>query len=283
MVLDHQTIEKIKSLVYQRPRNINELAHALGKNWRTVDRYVDEIMQRTGNLRTHTFRGGTRGALKIVYWNNTEKIYSSDVQEQLFKQIEIGVEKSDFSPFEIYQYVDADKRSAIAEEIENEKTYQYSVETLAPHFASAQKEICVFAGNLAFIHLKHNKKTIFEYMEECVERKVPIKIITLINLIDLENVERVLALNAGLREPLIKVRHAITPLRAYIFDDAVMKLGEITSGAKKKGQIQNMLAVYYEIRDAEWVAWMQKLFWKNFQGAIKSNLRIENLKSVRRT
>ena len=49
----------------------------------------------------------------MVYWNNTEKIYSTDVQEKLFKQIEAGIDKSDFSPFEIYQFVDAEKRKAV--------------------------------------------------------------------------------------------------------------------------------------------------------------------------
>ena len=115
MVLDTQTMEKIKALVYQRPRNINEIAIALNKNWRTVDRYIEEITQKTGSIKTLTFREGTRGALKIVYWNNTEKIYSTDIQEELFKKIEMGISKSDFSPFEIYQYIDSDKRKGYYE------------------------------------------------------------------------------------------------------------------------------------------------------------------------
>ena len=87
MVLDNKTIEKIKSLVYQKPCTIQEIAQTLEKNWRTANRYVKQIMLRTGQIRVRTFREGTRGAIKIVYWNNTEKIYSTDVQEKLFKNL----------------------------------------------------------------------------------------------------------------------------------------------------------------------------------------------------
>ena len=281
-MLDAQTTEKIKALVYQRPRNINELALILNKNWRTVNRYIEEIMLRSGSIKTLTFREGTRGALKIVYWNNTEKIYSSDVQEQLFKQIEAGIEKSDFSPFEIYQYIDADQRQAYYEKITNEKDYSYRIETLAPHFVSTEKEICIFAGNLAFINLVYKKRTLLEYMKEVVKKKILIKVITNINLVDMDNIEAILSLNAGLKEPLVELRHAITPLRAYIFDNRILKMGEIAKSQGKKGQMQEVVAIYYEVRDQEWIDWMQKVFWKKFQNAIPSNLRLESVKSIRK-
>ncbi|MFC1723767.1 hypothetical protein ACFL0V_06510 [Nanoarchaeota archaeon] len=282
MVLETKTIEKIKSLVYQKPRSINDLANALGKNWRTANRYVEEIMLKTGIIKTRTFREGTRGALKIVYWNNTEKIYSTDVQEKLFKQIEAAISKSDFSPFEIYQYVDADMRYSYFEKIEDEKNYNYNIQTLAPHFESAEKSVSIFAGNLAFIHLKHKKKQILDYIKDCVKRKVVIKIITNINIVDLKNVEEVLSLNVGLKEPLVEIRHNISPLRAYVFDDHIIKLGEVVVGQQKSGQLKSKLAVYYEIRDPAWIEWMQKLFWKKFQNSIMSSMRIENLNTIRR-
>ncbi len=282
MVLDNKTVEKIKSLVYQKPRSINDIATALSKNWRTANRYVEEIMLRTGTIKTRTFRGGTRGALKVVYWNNTEKIYATDVQEKLFKQIELGIEKTDFSPFEIYQYVDAEKRHSYYDLITGEEEYNYNIETLIPYFKSSEREICIFSGNLAFVHLKYKNKPILKYMKACVDRGIIIKIITNINIVDLENVESVIALNAGLKEPLIEIRHGITPLRAYIFDDTIIKLGEVLAGFRKKGQIQDIIAIYYEIRDLSWIEWLQKLFWKKFQNSVQSNLRVENIKSMRK-
>lgn len=280
MALDNKTIEKIKALVYSRPRNINEIAHAINKNWRTANRYIDQIMLQTGTIKTMTFREGTRGALKIVYWNNTEKIYSTDIQEKLFKQMESVIDKSDFSPFEIYQYIDPKNRKGYYEEIESEKNYDYDIKSLVPFFKITQKEIYIFAGNLAFIHLKHNKKSVFDSMKEAVKRKVMIKIITDINMGDIDNIEKVLSLNSGLREPYVEIRHEKIPLRAYIFDNIIIKLGEILSSQKKKGQVKQILALYYEVRDENWIAWMQKLFYKKFQNAIPSNIRIENLKSL---
>lgn len=282
MVLDNQTVEKIKSLVYQKPRNINDIAIAIGKNWRTADRYVEEIMQKTGTIKTITFREGTRGALKIVYWNNTEKIYSTDIQEDLFKKIESGINKSDFSPFEIYQYMDSDKRYAYYEEIQDENKYDYRIENLVPYFESAEKEVYILAGNLAFIHLKYKGKSVFEYMRECVERGIIIKIISYVNIIDLDNIEKILSLNSGLNEKLVEIRHEIMPIRAYIFDNTIAKFGEIAVGQKKKGQIQNKIALYYEFRDLDWIEWLHKLFWKKFQNAIPSNKRIENIRSIKK-
>jgi hypothetical protein len=282
MVLDNSTIEKIKSLVYQKPRTINDIAIALGKNWRTANRYIEEIILKSGQIKVTTFREGTRGALKLVYWNNTDKIYSTDIQEKLFKQIESGIDKSDFSPFEIFQFVDSDKRNAYYEEIKDEKTYDYNIKSLIPLFENAKKEILIFAGNLAFIHLKYKKKKMFDYIKDCIDRKVIIKIMTKVNIIDLENIELLLSLNSGLKENLIEIRHEITPLRAYIFDNDILKLGELQLGQGKEGQIQNKIGIYYEITDENWIDWMQKLFWKKFQNSIVVNKRIENIRALRK-
>lgn len=282
MVLDNKTIEKIKSLVYQKPRSINDIAVEIGKNWRTADRYVEEIMLKTGTIKTLVFREGTRGALKVVYWNNNDKIYSSDLQEEIFKKIELGINKSDFSPFEIYQYIDEDKRSGFYELIENEKKYDYRINDLMPYFESAEKEIQIFAGNLAFIHLKYKKKTVFDVLKECIERGVMIKIITYVNIIDLENIEKVLSLNSGLKQQMIEIRHEVMPLRGYVFDEKIVRFGEIASGQEKKGQIKEKVAFYYEIKDEEWALWISKLFWKKFQKAVSCSKRIENIRSLRK-
>lgn len=282
MVLDNNTIEKIKSLVYQKPRTINDIAIAIGKNWRTANRYVDEIILKTGTIKVITFREGSRGALKLVYWNNSEKLYSTDIQEQIFKKIELGINKSDFSPFEIYQYIDSDKRNAYYEEIKDETKYNYRIDMLIPYFENAKTEIFIFAGNLAFIHLKYNGKTMFEYIEDCVKRGVLIKIITYINLIDLDNIEKVLGLNSSFSENRVEIRHEIIPVRAYIFDEEIVKFGEIASGQNKTGQLKEKIALYYEIKDENWVLLIQKLFWKKFQNAIQSNKRIENMRTIKK-
>jgi len=66
-MLNSQTIKDIEDFVYSKPRSIQEIAEHLGKNWRTADRYVEDIEKNFGTISTRVFREGTRGALKIVY------------------------------------------------------------------------------------------------------------------------------------------------------------------------------------------------------------------------
>ena len=68
-MLDTKTIKKINDFVYTKPRTIQEIAHLIRKNWRTANNYVDKIAKESGAISVRTFRGGTRGALKIVYWS----------------------------------------------------------------------------------------------------------------------------------------------------------------------------------------------------------------------
>jgi hypothetical protein len=103
MVLDSKIAKQINDFVYTKPRSILEIAQFIGKNWRTADSYVEKISNEQGTISTRTFRGGTRGALKIVYWNTIDRIHSSSFQEKLFRKIESGIEKTDFDPLDIYQ------------------------------------------------------------------------------------------------------------------------------------------------------------------------------------
>ncbi|HSU72495.1 MAG TPA: hypothetical protein VLJ21_01450, partial [Candidatus Binatia bacterium] len=104
-MLDKDTEKKILDFVYPQPRSVQEIAHVIDKNWRTADAYIEKIAKETGQISARIFRGGTRGALKIVFWSNKERISSTEFQERLFKRIELGRKKEDFSPFELYAYV----------------------------------------------------------------------------------------------------------------------------------------------------------------------------------
>jgi hypothetical protein len=282
MSLTPHITNQIKELVYKKPRSISEIALALDKNWRTIDRYVEQIMQNSGELKTTTFRGGTRGALKIVYWNNNEHIYASDVQKELFAKIELGIEKTDFSPLDIYQYIASEKRTAYYEEISDESKYQYRLENIITYFENTNREILIFVGNLRFLNFKIKQKTILQHLENCVKRGVSIKIITNVNIIDKENVSNLLSLNIGLAQPLVVIKHAIFPLRCYIFDDSVVRFSETVTGDGRLGHPKIKIACYYELRDTEWILWLQKIFWKEFQKSIPANMRIETLQTIQK-
>src|SRR3989304_4113186 len=102
-MLHSEIVRKIEDFVYGKPRSVQEIAEHIGKNWRTADRYIDDIEKEFGTLATRVFRGGTRGALKIVYWASVEKVSPTAFQTQLEEQILKGRTKYDFSPFDIFQ------------------------------------------------------------------------------------------------------------------------------------------------------------------------------------
>ncbi|MBT7902891.1 hypothetical protein HN587_03435 [Candidatus Woesearchaeota archaeon] len=278
MVLDNKTIDKIKAFVYAKPRAVNEIAQMLGKNWRTADRYIEEISKRTGHIQMRVFREGSRGALKIVFWNNLEKIYATDIQEKLFAQMEKGIEKNDFSPIEIYQYVDPEKRDGYFEEIT--PNYQYNAETLFPLIDNAEEEVLAFSGNNSWIHLKHDGRTLLDSVRDAVKRGVIFKIITNVALLDLKNLRDILAINIQMGKEMVQVKHEITPLRAYIIDGKIAKFSEIKVPAGKKGEDKKILGVYYSIYDPEWVEWIKQVFWKKFQLALPAKKRIDSLEGL---
>ena len=76
-MLDKKTIQEIENFISNEPKSINEISIKLKKNWRTIDRYIKQIEEDYGTIQTKTFRGGTRGALKIAYLSNPEKISST--------------------------------------------------------------------------------------------------------------------------------------------------------------------------------------------------------------
>ncbi len=109
--------KKICDFVFLKPRSVDEIAKHIGKNWRTANRYIEKIMNQQGTISTRIFREGTRGALKIVFWTNIDKIHSSAFQERLFQQIKQGRDKKEFSPFNIYQHVHERKKHAFTENL----------------------------------------------------------------------------------------------------------------------------------------------------------------------
>ena len=162
-MLDNKIIKQINDFVYIKPRTVQEIALLIKKNQRTANRYVDLIAEQEGNISTRIFREGTKGALKIVHWNSIEKIHSSEFQERLFKYIESGRTKDDFSPSEIYQYVDSNKKSA---KILINKIYssKENFDDFANLLRSADSQILFFSGNLTFSNISyHDKKNFGDY------------------------------------------------------------------------------------------------------------------------
>ncbi len=274
-MLDSKTIKKINDFVYARPRSINEIAAILEKNWRTADSYVEKISKELGTLSTRTFRGGTRGALKIVYWNNVEKIHSSEFQERLFKRIEAAKGKEDFSPFDIYQYVPDNKRYAFLEEqTENKITKKQNLVNL---LRGAEKQILIFSGNLSWVTSKQDKDKILDILEEAAERNVSIKVLCKVDVESINNIKKMLEINYKIKKELIEIRHAEQPFRAFLIDEKIARFKEVKQYEnEKKGNMH----IFYEITDEEWLIWIQKIFWNIFRTSIKAEKRIKDIESI---
>jgi len=276
-MLDKKVTKKINEFVYARPRSINEVANFLGINWRTANRYVEKISSEEGTLSTRVFREGTRGALKIVFWNNIEKLHASEIQERLFRQIESGRRKEDFSPSDIFQFVDKSKKKL---KLFNEKQYNSpsKFKEFVNDLKTAERQILFFSGNLTFSNMSHHDKKIREILEELGKKKIPSKILTRVELAGISNVQDVLSINKRVGWNVIEVRHCYQPLRSTIIDDKVAIFKEVLDPKNyAEGELKEKLYILYYIYDEDWIEWLQKVFWSLFRSSLDAKMRIEEL------
>ncbi len=278
-MLKPELAKKIQEFVYVQPRTVQEIALLLKVNWRTADAYVERISKEQGTISAKTFRGGTKGALKIVFWMNAERPAVSEAQEQLLKKIEAGRKKEDFSPLDIYQFVDGKKRRAFSEVTDAEE--ETRDKNIIPLLRRATNEIYIFSGNLSLANLIHGKTHVLGILEELATRKVNIKILTRVDVAGIENVKKVLAINNRIGRDAIEIRYAEQPLRAIIIDNKLARLREVKSPEKyRSGELKGRTYIYYEIYDEDWVLWLQKVFWHFFRPAVDAKKRIEDLKTI---
>ncbi len=281
IVLDTKLTKKINDFVKTKPRTVQEVAFLIKKNWRTADRYVDKIAEDTGAIATRTFREGTRGALKVVYWQALENIHSSDLQHRLFTMIEQGRTKYDFSPLEIYQYIDAPKKRAFLEEQFDEQT---TIEhELVSHFRSTQKQILIFSGNLSFVNVVQDGIKISKLLEEMARNNISIKIIGRIDITAIKNLNKILAINDKIGKEMIEVRHVVQPLRSFIIDNRFARFKETKQPEQfHKEELSKKTCIFYEIYDADWIEWMQKVFWSMFRIGIPAQKRLESIHAIQK-
>ncbi|MDD5133288.1 MAG: hypothetical protein PHD81_01790 [Candidatus Nanoarchaeia archaeon] len=279
-MLSSEEIKKIEDFVYSKPRSIQEIAQLLNKNWRTADRYVQEIEKNYGTITTRIFRKDTRGALKIVYWSSVEKISNSIFQEQLEQEIMQGKEKEDFSAFDIYQHVSNKNKKLYSKKAINEDNAG-NLDRFLDMLIAAKKQVLFFSGNLSFIHTKTKTRRIFDTIEQLVKKGIPIKVICRIDISGRDNVEELLSLNFKYKKQLIEIRNRKQPLRATIIDNEIIDIKEIIEPTGKVKELDKRLFIFYTIKDKEWAEWMSKIFWKMFSQSIGAEKRLEELNKFR--
>ncbi len=268
-----EVINKINDFVAQKPRTIQELSQLVGKNWHTTESYVQRIIQEQGTLAMRTFREGTRGALKIVYWNVLGKNQSS-LQEMLFQRIINSKRKEEFSPFDIYQYVEENSRQCFLEKQEKNLNIK---QDLIGSIKGAQQQVLLFSGDLSWSQAKQEEVSLLKGFEELVKKNVPVKILANVDLNSLSNVQKMQEINHKYGKELIEIRHCIQPLRAFVVDNQFVRLKE--KYFLKSAEANNYL--FYSINDQEWINWMQKIFWYFFSTSISAEKRLTDLKTIK--
>lgn len=280
-MLDSDTIKKINDFVYQKPRTIQEISLLIKKNWRTADRYISKISKETGSLNIRTFREGTPGALKIVFWNTIEKIHSSEFQERLFKQIEAGRSKKDFSPLDIYSYIEKGKQAITIDNYYEDTPTNY--DNFVKELKNAESQILLFSGNLSFIHMKKGNESVLDVLEKLAKNNVNIKILTRIELPGLKNILDVLSINDKLGKKLIEIRHCYQPLRCMIIDNKIANLRENKYKEDyEEGELKKDMVLLLKIYDEEWILWLQKVFWNLFRRSIGAEKKLKDLETIKK-
>ncbi|MEK6888973.1 MAG: hypothetical protein AABW80_02585 [Nanoarchaeota archaeon] len=278
--MDASIVKKIEEFVYQKPRSIQEIAQHINKNWRTADRYVLEIEKETGTLSTRVFRGGTRGALKIVYWASMEKISSSAFQEQLEAEIMRARWKEDFSAFDIFQYVNNKHKKATVESEQSEQKVAFH--RIKDMLEKTEKQLLIFSGNLSFINYKNKNERILDIFDKLVKKGISIKVICRVDISGRKNVEGLLSLNHKYGKELVEIHNRHHPIRATIVDKKFFDIKEIKEPTGEISELDKKIFIFYNITEKDWIDWLTKIFWKLFSSSIDSKTRLQELEKIKR-
>ncbi len=279
-MLDKATVKQISEFVYAKPRTVQEISLLLKVNWRTADRYVDAIAKDEGTISCRTFREGTRGALKIVFWNNIERLAESEVQEHLLKQIESGRKKGDFSPSEIIHNIDKNKIKIIKLKEHEYNSYR-NFKNFADELKEATQQILFFSGNMTWSNYPVHDQKILDILESLARKKISSKVLTRVELAGINNIKNILAVNNKVGYDAIEVRHRYQPLRCTIVDDKVAVLKEVLEPENyAPKELKEKAYLLYYIYDKEWIEWLQRVFWHLYRPAVSAKRRLDVMKPV---
>lgn len=276
-MLDKEIVKRIEEFVSRKPRSINEVAEFLGKNWRTADRYIEQIKEDYGSLNVRVFRKGTRGALKVVYYSGLEGKKSNVFQKELEEDIFNGKTKEDFHGFDIYQFVeDGDvwvKKGK--DEIDAGRLGDF-----ISLLRKAKKQVMFFSGNLSFINFKNKKVRVFSVLDDLVKRGVKIKIVCRVDVVGKKNVEKILSLNKKYGNELVEVRHREQPLRVTVVDGKFFNIKEERVPTGRKNELDKKIFIFYNVYEKKWVEWITNVFWKMFNSSISAEKRLEKMRKI---
>ena len=275
MVLGDSDIQKITQFVKKEPRTVQEVSKLIRKSWVTADSYLKQISDRTGLINIKTFRKGTQGALKIVFYNHSEVLQSDDLKEELYRQIKSGRTKNDFDFMEIFQFIPEKHKKLFLEEYSQENISEE--QEIISFFRQAKNQIYCFSGNLSFMNIKENGIPLLDIIEELLQRKVKIYILCRMNIASLSNINKLSALMTKYPN-MIEIKHGYQPLRGFIINDKMARFkDEEQLKNYKAGELNKNTRIFYEITDPDWISCLQKVFWNLYRFSIDHKTRLKEM------
>lgn len=270
MKLNESRTRKLIFFVKQEPRTIQDIARHLEISWPTAENYVEKISKETGQLSMKVFRGGTRGALKIAYWNYEARAEPDVVREALYRRILAGRIKTDFDPFDIYQHANRRSKKAETEPVNTKRQW------IDSFIRDTQDELLGFSGNLSWAQYLPARQALLDILKQGAS----------VHLLARINIET--RSNYSLLAPIVKkypdkiaIRHSEQPLRGWIRDNKIIRLKDVKlKDTFKKGELTNDVRIHYTIHDYQWVNWCRTVFWNIYRDATPAEERVAELESV---
>jgi len=274
-MLTPDIVETVSNYVKEKPRTIQEIAKLLDMNWRTADKYVQWIESHQGLISTRTFRGGTRGALKIVYYRLGEG--GEPVRKRQLDLIMSGRMKDDFDFLDLYELVPAAKRKVYVDSSEYPNVSKK--QGFLDYLSGTKTNLFVFSGNLSWINLVEGKRKMEDVVSGLLKKDVPIKVLARIDLTSTSNIKHLVSLDKG--RGLVQVRHHTQPLRGFVRDQESMRFKSVFTKQDVRGrEIEKPYSVFYKVDDKEWVDWTTGIFWNMFSTAVPWEKRLEAIGEV---
>jgi hypothetical protein len=270
--VEKEVRQKILEMVHNRPCAINEIAFGIQRNWRTADRYCDELAKED-LIKVHVFRKGGRGALKIAYWPTSARTSPSTVKQFLYKRIIQGGKKEDFSPLDIVQHITPEYRTV--QKLTKEQYEKQRIGSFVHELNQTQQSLLFFSGNLSFISAYEE---VFKAVEEALARGVEIRILSRIDHTNEHLVRKLLSMNKRGHQGTLSIRYAFQPLRVTILDKSVISAKEDFSTYSAQKTTPSIYI--YTVTDPSWVQWMEDIFWQLWHGAIDAEKRLEVIAEV---
>ncbi len=281
LLLSQSEIDKIISFVKKEPRTVQDVSKLINRSWVTTDSYLRKLSLDSGLIGVKTFRPGTPGALKIVYFNNNDFFSGDDLQESFLQQILIGRFKHDFDFFEIFQFIDDSKKKVFVQNKSSNALFNHSrnrsIEKVIPFLRRTKHSLSVFSGNLSFFNFFEDGESMSDLFEELLKRGVRIKILCRLTVTSLNNINSIDFLIKKY-SGLIQIRHVFQPLRGFIVDDVVarFKNDEVINNFHESGFDEN-IEIFYELYDNHWISWLQRVFWVLWRKSIDYSVRAKQL------